>query len=286
VLPLQLLISGIGIGTMYAIVALGFTLVWNASGTVNFAQGQLVMMGAYLAYSILELGHLPYAIAIPGTIVGSFVLGVLLERLTIRPVRRPDALIIIIITIGTGLALQAFAQNIWGPQPRTIPGLSSRDDVHVGSVSITTQALWDIGIGVLLMVLLGLLLQRTYLGRAMRAVAQDGDTARQLGIPAPLVVSFTFGLNAALAGVAGLLLAPTLFISPNMGITVTLQAFAAAVLGGFGSILGAVIGGLVLGLTQVYAAAYLSGSYADAAALVVLILVLIVRPRGLLRTAW
>lgn len=285
-LPLQLLISGIGIGAVYAIVALGFTLVWNASGTVNFAQGQLVMVGAYIAYSILDLAHLSYAIAIPGTIIGSFVLGVVLERLTIAPLRRPDALIVIIITIGTGLALQALAQNIWGPQPRTIPGLSSRDNIHLGSLSITTQSLWDIAIGAVLMVLLALLLQRTYAGRAMRAVAQDSDTARQMGIPAPLVVSFTFGINAALAGFAGLLLAPTLFISPNMGIAVTLQAFAAAVLGGFGSISGAVLGGLLLGLIQVYAAAYVSGSYADAAALVVLILVLIVRPRGLFRTAW
>jgi branched-chain amino acid transport system permease protein len=286
VLPLQLLISGIGIGTVYAIVALGFTLVWNASGTVNFAQGQLVMVGAYFAYSILELAHLPYGLAIPGTIIGSFVLGVLLERLTIRPVRRPTALIVIIITIGTGLMLQALAQNIWGPQVRKIPALSSRENFHIGSLSITTQAVWDIAIGATLMVALAFLLQRTYLGRAMRAVAQDSETARQMGIPAPLVVSFTFGLNAALAGVAGILLAPTLFISPNMGISVTLQAFAAAVIGGFGSIPGAVVGGLILGLVQIYAAAYISGSYADAAALVVLIAVLIVRPRGLLRTAW
>lgn len=285
-LAVQLLISGIGIGAVYAIVALGFTLVWNASGTVNFAQGQLVMVGAYFAYTFLVVLHLPYAIAIPGTIVASFLLGVLLERLTIRPVRRPDSLIVIIITIGTGLVLEALAQNIWGPQTLTIPSLSSAESFTVAGLSVTTQALWDIGVGAVLMVLLALLLRRTSLGRAMRAVAQDRDTARQMGIPAHSVVSFTFGLNSALAGLAGLLLAPTLFISPSMGISVTLQAFAAAVLGGFGSIGGAVIGGLILGLVQVYTAAYVSGSYADAAALAVLIVVLIIRPRGLLRTSW
>jgi len=286
VLPLQLLISGIGIGAVYAIVALGFTLVWNASGTVNFAQGQLVMVGAYFGYTFLSLAHVSYAIAIPATIAASFLLGVVIERLTIRPVRHPNALIIIIITIGTGLVLQALVQNIWGPQTRTIPSLSHRETLQLGSLSVTTQALWDIAIGALLMLLLAGLLQRTYLGRAMRAVAQDRDTARQMGIPAPLVVAFTFGLNGALAGLAGLLLAPTLFISPNMGTSVTLEAFAAAVLGGFGSVTGAAVGGLALGLIQVYASAYISGSYADAASLAILILVLVVRPRGLFRTAW
>ncbi len=282
----QLFVSGIGVGAVYAVVALGFTLVWNASGTVNFAQGQLVMMGAYFAYTFLSIAHLPYWVAIPGTVVASFLLGVLLERLTIRPVRRPDSLIVIIITIGIGLVFEALAQNIWGPQTVTIPTLSSAESIDVFGLSITTQSLWDILVCAVLMALLALLLQRTFLGRAMRAVAQDRDTARQMGIPAHTVISFTFGLNSALAGLAGLLLAPTVFVSPSMGISVTLQAFAAAVLGGFGSITGAVLGGLILGLVQVYTAAYISGSYADAAALVVLIIVLLVRPRGILRTAW
>jgi len=286
VLALQLLISGVGLGAVYALVALGFTLVWNASGTVNFAQGQLVTVGAFFAYSFLTLAHLSYLVAVPATIVSSFGVGVALERLTIRPLRRPDPLIIIIITIGTALALQALAQNVWGPQTRTIPSLSGTNNVQIGGLSITTQSLWDIGVAAVLMVLLTLLLQRTNLGRAMRAVAQDANTARQMGIPAPLIVSFTFGLNAALAGLAGLLLAPTVFISPDMGTSVTLQAFAAAVLGGFGSIPGAVVGGLILGLAQVYTAAYVSGSYADAASLALLIGVLVIRPQGLLRTAW
>ncbi len=285
-LALQLLISGVGLGAVYALVALGFTLVWNASGTVNFAQGQLVTVGAFFAYSFLTLAHLSYLVAVPATIVSSFGVGVALERLTIRPLRRPDPLIIIIITIGTALALQALAQNVWGPQTRTIPSLSGTNNVQIGGLSITTQSLWDIGVAAVLMVLLTLLLQRTNLGRAMRAVAQDANTARQMGIPAPLIVSFTFGLNAALAGLAGLLLAPTVFISPDMGTSVTLQAFAAAVLGGFGSIPGAVVGGLILGLAQVYTAAYVSGSYADAASLALLIGVLVIRPQGLLRTAW
>lgn len=285
-LALQLLISGVGLGAVYALVALGFTLVWNASGTVNFAQGQLVTVGAFFAYSFLTLAHLSYLVAVPATIVSSFGVGVALERLTIRPLRRPDPLIIIIITIGTALALQALAQNVWGPQTRTIPSLSGTNNVQIGGLSITTQSLWDIGVAAVLMVLLTLLLKRTNLGRAMRAVAQDANTARQMGIPAPLIVSFTFGLNAALAGLAGLLLAPTVFISPDMGTSVTLQAFAAAVLGGFGSIPGAVVGGLILGLAQVYTAAYVSGSYADAASLALLIGVLVIRPQGLLRTAW
>lgn len=285
-LPVQLLVSGVAVGAIYALVALGFTLVWNASGTVNFAQGQLVMMGAFLAYTFLVILRWPYPAAAAMTVVAAFVGGVILERLTIRPVRDRNPLIIIIVTIGTALALEALARNVWGPQTRTIPPLSKVDSVRIGGLSVTSQSLWDIGIGAVLMLLLVLLLNRTYLGRAMRAVAQDADTARQMGIPAPSVVSFTFGLNAALAGVAGLLLAPTVFISPSMGTSVTLQAFAAAVLGGFGSVAGAACGGLILGLAQVYTAAYISGSYADGAALLLLIAVLVIRPQGLFRTAW
>lgn len=285
-LPLQLLIAGVGIGAIYAVVALGFTLVWNASGTVNFAQGQLVMVGAYFAYTFLVIANLPYWLAIPGTIVASAIVGIIIERLTIRPLRTPDALLVIIITIGTGLVLEALAQNIWGPQTRTIPTLSPEENINFGGLSVTTQSLWDIAVCGVLMFVVWILLKRTSVGRAMRAVAQDRDTARQMGIPAHSIVSFTFGLNSAMAGLAGLLLAPTLFISPSMGISVTLQAFAAAVLGGFGSVTGAVVGGLILGLAQVFTAAYISGSYADAAALALLIVVLVIRPRGLFRTAW
>ncbi|MBX3087720.1 MAG: branched-chain amino acid ABC transporter permease [Cryobacterium sp.] len=285
-LPIQLLISGVGIGAIYAVVALGFTLVWNASGTVNFAQGQLVMVGAYFAYTFLVIADQPYWLAIPGTIIASAIVGVLIERLTIRPLRVPDPLLVIIITIGTGLVLEALAQNIWGPQTRTIPTLSPQESINLGGLSITTQSIWDIAVCGILMLLVWIILQRTNIGRAMRAVAQDRDTARQMGIPAHSIVSFTFGLNSAMAGLAGLLLAPTLFISPSMGISVTLQAFAAAVLGGFGSVVGAVVGGLILGLTQVFAAAYISGSYADAAALALLIIVLVFRPKGIFRTVW
>lgn len=285
-LPVQLLIAGVGIGAIYSVVALGFTLVWNASGTVNFAQGQLVMVGAYFAYTFLVIANLPYWLAIPGTIIASAIVGVIIERLTIRPLRTPDPLLVIIITIGVGLVLEALAQNIWGPETRTIPTLSPQESINIGSLSVTTQSLWDIAVCGVLMFVVWMILQRTNMGRAMRAVAQDRDTARQMGIPAQSIVSFTFGLNSAMAGLAGLLLAPTLFISPSMGISVTLQAFAAAVLGGFGSVTGAVAGGLILGLAQVFTAAYISGAYADAAALTLLIVVLVFRPRGLFRTAW
>lgn len=284
--PVQLLIAGIGIGAIYAVVALGFTLVWNASGTVNFAQGQLVMVGAYFAYTFLVIANLPYWLAIPGTIIASAIVGVIIERLTIRPLRNPDPLLVIIITIGTGLVLEALAQNIWGPETRTIPTLSAQESISIGGLSVTTQSLWDIAVCGVLMFFVWMILQRTSIGRAMRAVAQDRDTARQMGIPAHSIVSFTFALNSAMAGLAGLLLAPTLFISPSMGISVTLQAFAAAVLGGFGSVTGAVVGGLILGMAQVFTAAYISGAYADAAALMLLIVVLVFRPRGLFRTAW
>lgn len=282
----QIVVSGIALGAIYAIVAFGFTLVWNASGTVNFAQGQLVVAGAFIGYTLIVQAGLPYALAVPLSMLAGFALGVVLERLTIRPVRNLDPLVFIIITIGTAIALETLMRNIWGPATRTIPGISGGALIHVGGVIITAQSLWVIGIGALLSVLLQLLLSRTMVGRAMRAVAQDRETAAQMGVPVSAMVALTFGLNGMLAALAGVLLAPTLFVSAGLGTSVTLEAFAAAVLGGFGSLPGAVAGGLLLGLSQQLSSAYISGGYGDAISLVILILVLVIRPRGLLRTAW
>lgn len=282
----QLLASGIAVGSLYAMVALGFTLVWNASSTVNFAQGQFVMVGAFIGYTLVVLWGLPYWIAIPAVAVASFAIGILLERLTIRPVRRLDPLVFIIITIGTAIALESLAQNLWGPQTFTVPAISGDTLIRLGDVVIQSQSLWIVSIVTVMLLALYLFLYRTAIGRAMRAAAQDRETAAQMGIPVQLTVALTFGVNGLLAGLAGILLAPIVFISASMGISVTLQAFAAAVLGGFGSLAGAVIGGLILGIVQILGAATISGAYSDAITLLVLILVLVIRPRGLFRTSW
>jgi branched-chain amino acid transport system permease protein len=282
----QLLASGIAVGSLYAMVALGFTLVWNASSTVNFAQGQLVMLGAFIGYTVVKLWAWPYWLAIPAVMVASFAVGVVLERLTIRPVRRLDPLMFIIITIGTAITLESLARNVWGPQTFTVRGISGDALIHFGDVIVTAQTFWIVGIVGLMLIGLYLFLYRTAIGRAMRAAAQDRETAAQMGIPVSLTVALTFGVNGLLAGLAGLLLAPVVFISATMGTSVTLQAFAAAVLGGFGSLAGAVVGGLLLGVVQVLGAATISGAYSDAITLLVLIGVLVVRPRGLFRTSW
>jgi branched-chain amino acid transport system permease protein len=194
--------------------------------------------------------------------------------------------VFIIITIGTAIALESLAQNVWGPQTFTVPAISGDTLIRLGDVVIQSQSLWIVSIVTVMLLALHVFLYRTAVGRAMRAAAQDRETAAQMGVPVQLTVALTFGVNGLLAGLAGILLAPIVFISASMGISVTLQAFAAAVLGGFGSLAGAVTGGLILGIVQILGAATISGAYSDAVTLLVLILVLVIRPRGLFRTSW
>lgn len=281
---LELIVTGLALGCIYALLALGFVLILNASGAINFAQGELVMVGGFIVVWLLSDLAVPwYAVLLFGfaTIV---ILGWSLERFAFRPLKGKPFVTVFISTIGFGIVLRNIALVVWGPSPRTLPPLFG-DVVRAGAVVISTQHLFVIGITLLLFLALQAFFFRTMTGRMMRAQAQDEEAARLMGVPTGRMMTLTFILSSLLAGLAGFLLAPTFFISPDMGHLVILKLFIAVVIGGFGSVPGAILGGIFLGLIEVLAAAYISSMYKDVIAFAVLMLFLFVKPDGILGEA-
>ena len=288
---MQLLISGLAFGSIYALVALGFVLIYNAVGVVNFAQGEFVMFPAYLAATFL----LP-AIAVFGTVVHwqlpiiavyllviaiMVVFGLLFNRIAYYPLRDRGWLPVVISTIGVSIFLRNAAQLTWGSQPLVIPSLFPIDTVTVGPLHIRPQDLVIIGVTALLIAFQYTLFERTTLGKQMRATAQDRGTARLIGIRVGRIVAITFVYSALLGTISGLLVAPLFTVTKEMGALIALKAFAASIVGGFGSIPGAIIGGLLIGVVETFGGFYFSSAYVDAIAFVILIAVLLVKPSGL-----
>lgn len=278
---LQFALAGLKNGAIYALVALGFTIVYASTGVINFAQGEFYMLGGMLsvwAYAILGL-PLPLA-AIVG--VGSTALvGALFELVAIRPRADGDPLALIIITVGGSMVLSSFARHLFGPLERALPPFSGTGTVSVLGASLELQSVWILGLTAFAVAALWYLYNRTALGRAMRACAVNRDAARLVGIDTQRVVTVSFLLAAALGGLAGLAVTPLTQTAFNVGPTVGIKGFAAAILGGLGNPLAAVAGGLVLGMLESMSIAFISSTYKDAIALIVLLLVLFVRPQGL-----
>jgi branched-chain amino acid transport system permease protein len=288
---MQLLVSGLAIGSIYALVALGFVLIYNAVGVVNFAQGEFVMFPSYLAVTFL----LP-AVAVFGTIVhwqlpvlAVYVLvlilmagfGLLFNRIAYHPLRDRGWLPIVISTIGVSIFLRNAAQLTWGSQPIVMPSLFRVDTIAVGPLHIRPQDLLIIGVTALLIAFQFFLFERTTLGKQMRATAQDRGTARLIGVRVGRIVAITFVYSALLGTISGILVAPLFTVTKEMGALIALKAFAASIVGGFGSIPGAIIGGLTIGVIETFGGYYVSSSYVDAIAFVILIAVLLVWPQGL-----
>jgi branched-chain amino acid transport system permease protein len=288
---LQLLVSGLAVGSIYALVALGFVLIYNAVGVVNFAQGEFVMLPSYIAVTFL----LP-AVTVFGTIVhwqlpvvAVYLLvlllmagfGLLFNRIAYYPLRDRGWLPVVISTIGVSIFLRNFAQLTWGSQPLVMPSLFSADTISLGSLQIRPQYLLVIGVTAVLIAFQYLLFERTTLGKQMRATAQDRATARLIGIRVGRIVAITFVYSALLGTISGLLVAPIFTVTKEMGALIALKAFAASIVGGFGSIPGAIVGGLAIGVIETFGGFYISSAYVDAIAFVILIAVLLVRPQGL-----
>jgi branched-chain amino acid transport system permease protein len=288
---LQLLVSGLAVGSIYALVALGFVLIYNAVGVVNFAQGEFVMLPSYLAVTFL----LP-AVTVFGTIVhwqlpviAAYLLVLLLmagfallfNRIAYYPLRDRGWLPVVISTIGVSIFLRNLAQLTWGSQPLVMPSLFSADTISLGPLQIRPQYLLVIGVTALLIAFQYLLFERTTLGKQMRATAQDRTTARLIGIRVRRIVAITFVYSALLGTISGLLVAPIFTVTKEMGALIALKAFAASIVGGFGSIPGAIVGGLAIGVIETFGGFYISSAYVDAIAFVILIAVLLVRPQGL-----
>jgi branched-chain amino acid transport system permease protein len=286
---LQQLVNGLSLGSIYALIALGYTMVYGVLRLINFAHGDVYMLGAYVGYFLsrrlqAKEPSLTSAILVMlGSMIACAIFGLIIERLAYRPVRRASRLTLLITAIGVSLFIENAAQLVFGPDPKFFPSLAPHRDFKVAGVHLTSEQLTVIGVSFLLMILLRFFIRNTRTGKAMRAVSFNLDAAKLMGISTDRIIATTFALGSALAAAGGVLIGMQIpKIDPLMGILYGLKAFVAAVLGGIGNVPGAVLGGLLIGTSEVLVVGYLSSTYRDAIAFGILILVLILRPQGIL----
>lgn len=279
---LQVSISGIANGCIYGLIALGFVLIYKATETVSFAQGDLMMVGAFIGFGAMTFLGFPLWIALIATVLSMAGLGVALERFVIRPILGQPQFTIVMLTIGIGYILRGLITMIpgIGTETHSLEVPFKNMTVKLGQLVVSVEQLVVIGGTLLLCVGLFALFNYTRLGKAMQASSQNQLAAYYMGIPVKKINGLVWGLAAAVAGIAGLLLAPITFVHSNMGFT-ALKAFPAAVIGGFGSLPGAVVGGLIIGLVEAWAGLYAAEGFKDVAAYVVVLIMLMVKPNGL-----
>jgi branched-chain amino acid transport system permease protein len=280
-LALQLLVNALALGAAYALVALGFVLILNATGAVNFAQGDMVTAGGYAAIALAGFLPIPGLLLLPLVLVLMAALGLLFSLLAYFPLRRQPTVSVFISTIALGIVLQNGLNLGFGAEPRAAPPLLGGGTIELGGIVLARQSLAILIIAALLILGQHLLLQRTQLGRALRAAAQDPEMARLVGVRVDRTIAFSFALGAALAGAAGLLLANQFFTSPSAGTDLILKAYIAVAIGGWGSLAGAVLGALLIALFEVGVSALLSYEAAMAGLYVALLAILWLRPLGL-----
>lgn len=277
---MQFLMSGLTVGAVYALVALGFTIIYNASDVVNFAQGEFVMLGGMITVFSFEAG-LPLPLAALGAVAITAGVGVALNKLAIEPARGAQVVSLIIITIGASIFLRGAAQVIFDKQFHRYPAFSGDDPLHLLGATILPQSLWVIAAAVAVFAALWLFFAKTVTGKAVLATANNRLAALLVGVNTNWVMTLSFGLSAAIGALAGVLITPITMTSYDVGVALALKGFAAAMLGGMGSPKGALVGGVLLGLLEALTAGYISSQYKDAAAFVVIICVLFAAPDGL-----
>jgi len=277
---LQFLVSGLTVGAVYALVALGFTLIYNASDVVNFAQGEFVMLGGMVTVFGVAAG-IPLPLAAVLAILASVAVGLALHRFAIEPARGASAVTLIIITIGASIFLRGVAQIVFDKRFHSLPAFSGNDPILLAGAAILLQSFFVIGGAFAVFAALFFFLERTLLGKAVLATAANRMAARLVGIDTSFVLALSFGVSAAIGALAGILITPITLTSFDVGTLLALKGFAAAMLGGMGSPLGAVVGGLTVGLLESFAAGTISSAYKDAVAFLVILAVLFVRPAGL-----
>lgn len=278
---LQLVINGVALGAAYALVALGFVFIVNATSAVNFAHGDLVMAGGYVAVGLGAMVPLPILVLLPLVAVIMFAIGIAVALVAYFPlVNRPPSTVFI-STLLCGIVLQNLLLVLFGPQARAAPPLIKSGIVHFGGIEISIQALGTLAVAAALIALQYVIFTRTQIGRRLRATAQDRQMAQAVGIPASAVIAATFGAGTALAGVAGALLANQFFVYPTGGIPLSVYAYIAVVVGGWGSIPGAVIGAMMISIFQVVVSAYVSYAVATGLLYVSLLLIFFFRPQGI-----
>ena len=282
---IQYLINGISIGAVYAIIALGYTMVYGIAKILNFAHVDVIMVGAYISFCVTNYLGLPAVVSILAAMLVCTALGILIEGLAYKPLRGTPGLAVLITAIGVSYFLQNAAQLIWGSAPKNFTSIVTMKPVSLfeGQLVITGEVIVTVVVSILVMVGLTLFTGKTRTGKAMRAVSEDRDAAQLMGINVNQTISTTFAIGSALAAVAGVLLCSTVpTLQPTTGSMPGIRAFTAAVFGGIGSIPGAMLGGILIGIIETFAKAYISTQFSDAVVFSVLIVILLVKPAGLL----
>jgi branched-chain amino acid transport system permease protein len=279
---IQLLVSGLATGAIYALIAVGFTLLWQTSQTINFAQGEFVMLPAFFILAAMNLGAPFWLAALIGIAVSIFILGLIFKIVIVDPMLRHGVLPLVISTIALSLFLKEVAKDFYSSQAQPFPALVPSTDIHVFGAVVSTQSLAVLAVAIAAVVALHLLLNKTRLGRCMQATAQNPTLARILGIPVRRMVLYTFLINGALVAIASILISPIYLAKFTNGETLGMAAFLAAIIGGFNQVRGAILGGIILGILDNLSAAYISSQYRGAFPLLILVGVILLRPQGLL----
>jgi branched-chain amino acid transport system permease protein len=283
----QALASGVAIGCVYGLIGIGFCVIYNASGIVNFAQGAFVMLGGMVTYVGLTRYSLPLPLAAAASIAIVAAIGIALERLVVRPLwdRKSTMFVMILATLAAQIVIERLTLLTAGDQPRTLPMFTDFPPLRIAGIALSYQFLWIFGCSILVIVGLGWFFASTKVGKAMRACSINAEAAALQGIPVSRMLALSFALSAALGALAGVLVTPTQYTAFNVGVPFAISGFIAAIVGGFGRPLGALVGGMLLGVGQSLAVVLLGAAFKNVAALSILLLFLFVRPTGVLGAA-
>lgn len=280
---LQQLINGLALGSVYALLALGYTMVYGIIQLINFAHGEIYMIGAFSGFYCASTLKLPLIPTLLVAMAVSALAGIIIEKIAYKPLRNSPRIALLITAIGVSLFLQNAMRLLVGSNPKPFPDLINAGSINIGPIQIDIKTILMFGVSALLVVLLQFIVYKTKVGKAMRASSQDMEAASLMGINVDNTISITFAIGSALAGIAGVLVAISYpSITPYMGAMPGLKAFVAAVLGGIGSIPGALVGGLAIGLLETFSKAYISTNFSDAIVFAILIIILLIKPSGLL----
>ncbi len=279
---IQYLITGLTVGSIYAMVAIGFNIIYNVTEIINLAQGEFVMLGGLVMVFLHVAAGIPLLLAFPLTIIIVTLVGMLLDWLAIRPIRQPSVLTLIIATIAASIIIKGIAMFIWGKDPFDLPAFTGRTPIHFLGAIIQPQYFWVIGFLIITVILLTLFFDKTIIGKAMSACADNPDAASLVGINVNRMILLSFALSAAIGAVAGITLTPISLMEYDRGAMLAIKGFGAVILGGLGSFPGAILGGLIIGTIESFGAGLVSSGYKDAFALIVLLAVLFFKPSGLL----